>query len=371
MKFYQENKVNPFASCLPLLAQLPVFFALFYMLQDDLRSTSAGRQPSVDSAAVRSTPAPQFLFIPDLTDKATGGVLVVLIVLYVGSQLLVELLMSATADKTQRMIFMALPFIFVPFIINFPAGLLVYWITTNLWTVVQQRVSASGSGRSTATRRRASGRPGPGRACGRAEDRRRDADGEKGRRAPRQPRAVGGSRAQGPARAGRRRRRRARRRSAPGGAGERRPRDRVRDLLERVVEALGAARPTVEVAEEGESIIRASLRRRRSGAVHRPPRRDDRRRPAPRVRPRRATAASAGCASSSTRRATATAASGAAAPGRRGRGRGRAFRPPGRARRDDRQRAQARARVPASDRDDVETYSEGRSPTPPRGRAAA
>ena len=37
MKFYRENKVNPFASCLPLVAQLPVFLALFYMLQDDLR----------------------------------------------------------------------------------------------------------------------------------------------------------------------------------------------------------------------------------------------------------------------------------------------------------------------------------------------
>ena len=46
--------------------------------------------------------------------------------------------MPATVDKTQRMIFMALPFIFVPFIIQFPAGLIVYWITTNLWTVSQQ-----------------------------------------------------------------------------------------------------------------------------------------------------------------------------------------------------------------------------------------
>ena len=80
----------------------------------------------------------QFLFIPDLTDKATGGVLAVLIVLYVSSQLLSSILMPATVDKTQRMIFMALPFLFVPFIIRFPAGLLVYWITTNLWTVSQQ-----------------------------------------------------------------------------------------------------------------------------------------------------------------------------------------------------------------------------------------
>jgi YidC/Oxa1 family membrane protein insertase len=46
--------------------------------------------------------------------------------------------MPSTVDKTQRMIFMALPFIFVPFILGFPAGLIVYWITTNLWTVTQQ-----------------------------------------------------------------------------------------------------------------------------------------------------------------------------------------------------------------------------------------
>ena len=63
-----------------------------------------------------------------------------LIVLYVGSQLLSTLLMSTTTDRTQRMIFLALPFVFVIFIINFPAGLLVYWITTNLWTIVQQAI---------------------------------------------------------------------------------------------------------------------------------------------------------------------------------------------------------------------------------------
>jgi YidC/Oxa1 family membrane protein insertase len=80
----------------------------------------------------------QFLFIPDLTEKATGSVLVVLIILYVSSQLLSSILMPSTVDKTQRMIFMALPFFFVPFIIRFPSGLIVYWITTNLWTVSQQ-----------------------------------------------------------------------------------------------------------------------------------------------------------------------------------------------------------------------------------------
>ena len=66
--------------------------------------------------------------------------LAVLIVLYVGSQLFSTLLMSTTTDKTQRMIFLALPFIFVLFVIQFPAGLLVYWITTNVWTIVQQAI---------------------------------------------------------------------------------------------------------------------------------------------------------------------------------------------------------------------------------------
>jgi YidC/Oxa1 family membrane protein insertase len=143
MKFYRENKVNPFASCLPLVAQLPVFLSLFYMLQDDLRLDVC---PDVNPAGT-SNPQPcgpggaaEFLFIPDITDKATGGVLIALIVLYVGSQLLSTILMSTATDRTQRMIFLALPFVFVIFVINFPAGLLVYWITTNLWTIVQQAI---------------------------------------------------------------------------------------------------------------------------------------------------------------------------------------------------------------------------------------
>src|ERR1044072_3149265 len=86
------------------------------------------------------TDASSFFFIPDLTNKATGTTLVILIVLYVGSQLASSLLSLSTADRTQRMIFLALPFIFVTFVIQFPAGLLVYWITTTLWTIVQQLI---------------------------------------------------------------------------------------------------------------------------------------------------------------------------------------------------------------------------------------
>ncbi len=135
MKFYRENKINPFSSCLPLLAQLPVFLSLFYMLQKDLRIDICGQ-----SAEPCGPGEASFWFINDLTDKASGAELAILIVLYIGSQLFSTLLMSTTTDRTQRMIFLALPFVFVVFVINFPAGLLVYWITTNLWTIVQQAI---------------------------------------------------------------------------------------------------------------------------------------------------------------------------------------------------------------------------------------
>jgi YidC/Oxa1 family membrane protein insertase len=140
MKFYQENKINPFASCLPLALQMPVFISLFYMLRKDLRHDIC---PGINPPQV-SNPKPcgaseasQFFFIHDITNTAHGGVLVTLVVLYVGSQLVSSLFMTTTTDRNQRLLFIALPFFFVPFIINFPAGLLVYWITTNLWTVGQ------------------------------------------------------------------------------------------------------------------------------------------------------------------------------------------------------------------------------------------
>ena len=150
MKFYQENKVNPLSSCLPLLAQLPVFLALFYMLRTDLKLDICGKAlrnylSEHAHATIAGTPcdkvAPgsaEFFFIPDLTSKATGAVLITLIVLYVSSQLASTLLASVTADKNQRRLFMILPLVFVPIIIGFPAGLIVYWITTNVWTIAQQ-----------------------------------------------------------------------------------------------------------------------------------------------------------------------------------------------------------------------------------------
>jgi YidC/Oxa1 family membrane protein insertase len=159
MKFYKENNVNPLGSCLPMVAQLPVFISLYYMLRQSLRTDICpGVQEAFQkafelkhhvSAAVAHAQTTScgaghgasFLFISDLTNKATGATLVVLIVLYVGSQLGSSLMMSAaTMDKTQRQIMLFMPLVFVLFVIRFPAGVLVYWITTNVWTVGQQYI---------------------------------------------------------------------------------------------------------------------------------------------------------------------------------------------------------------------------------------
>jgi YidC/Oxa1 family membrane protein insertase len=144
MKFYAENKINPFASCLPLVAQMPFFIGLFYLLRNDLRVEICGKalhlvahKPPPCGTIAGANGAEKFLFIPDLTAQATGWVLAVLIVLYVGSQLLSSVLTPSTADKNQKMLMYALPFVFVIFVRTFPAGLIVYWITTNFWTVAQ------------------------------------------------------------------------------------------------------------------------------------------------------------------------------------------------------------------------------------------
>jgi YidC/Oxa1 family membrane protein insertase len=131
MRFYQENKVNPFASCIPLLAQLPVFITLFYVLKNELPDDIGCKAGECGGEA-------SFLFIGDLTAKAAGGELIALLILYVGTQLISGLVMAVTADKNQRMLMFVLPFIFVPFVITFPAGLVLYWITTNIWTIGQQ-----------------------------------------------------------------------------------------------------------------------------------------------------------------------------------------------------------------------------------------
>jgi YidC/Oxa1 family membrane protein insertase len=133
MNFYRENKVNPASSCLPIVFQIPVFIALFFVLRGFEKEVFP-KYPNSDL---------DFLsVVPNITDPVSAhwsGYL--LLVLYVGSQVLSTLLMSTTMDRTQRILFIALPFVFVFFIINFPTGLMLYWVTTNLWTVGQGLVT--------------------------------------------------------------------------------------------------------------------------------------------------------------------------------------------------------------------------------------
>ena len=157
MKFYKENKINPLASCLPLVMQLPVFISLFYMLRTELKKNICGPALRAHFHVLHNSQIPskglekigcnqvdphsaKFLFLPDITAKATGVALVALILLYVGSQLGSTLIATATADPTQRRMMLLLPLVFVVILYRYPAGLLVYWITTNLWTIGQQYI---------------------------------------------------------------------------------------------------------------------------------------------------------------------------------------------------------------------------------------
>jgi YidC/Oxa1 family membrane protein insertase len=125
MRFYKENNINPAASCLPLVAQLPVFFALYLVLRQFAKSAPGG-----DLSWLH--------IVPDITAHASAhwsGYL--LLAIYAISQMASTYFMSATMDKTQRYLMMALPLFFIFFLLNFPVGLVIYWVTTNLWTVGQ------------------------------------------------------------------------------------------------------------------------------------------------------------------------------------------------------------------------------------------
>jgi YidC/Oxa1 family membrane protein insertase len=131
MKFYKENRINPAASCLPILAQIPVFIALFFVLNDFEEDVLPDYPESVDDLGWLGV-------VPNITDAANvhwSGYL--LLAIYAISQTTATLLMSTTMDRTQRMIMLILPLTFLFFILNFPAGLVLYWVTTNLWTTGQ------------------------------------------------------------------------------------------------------------------------------------------------------------------------------------------------------------------------------------------
>jgi YidC/Oxa1 family membrane protein insertase len=135
MRFYRENKVNPAASCLPILPQIPIFIALFFVLRD-FREEVYPDYSGTDLGWLG-------LFSDITANIGSTSWDWLLVALYVGSQVASTLFMSTTMERTQRILFMLMPFVFVYFIVNppgntvFPIGLLIYWVTTNLWTVGQ------------------------------------------------------------------------------------------------------------------------------------------------------------------------------------------------------------------------------------------
>jgi YidC/Oxa1 family membrane protein insertase len=125
MKFYKENNINPASSCLPLLAQFPIFIGLYYTLRN-----FAKHPPSGDLSWLHFVPS----IAAHVTSHWSGYIL---LAVYVASQLASTYFMSGSMQQSQRIIMYVLPFAFIFVIARFPAGLVLYWMTTNLWTVGQ------------------------------------------------------------------------------------------------------------------------------------------------------------------------------------------------------------------------------------------
>jgi YidC/Oxa1 family membrane protein insertase len=136
MSLYKEHKVNPAAGCLPLLLQLPVFFALFRLLYDEQRV------PELADAG--------FFLVESLTSTAlqagVAGVGAWMLVVLMGastyfSQRQMMANNPAAADQPHMKIMLyVMPVMLTVFAANFPIGVLLYWVTTNLWTIAQQWV---------------------------------------------------------------------------------------------------------------------------------------------------------------------------------------------------------------------------------------
>lgn len=165
MKFYKENKVNPFGGCLPLILQMPIFLALYGVLggrASDKGPTFAKYLMSLSEAA--QTAAKHFwIILPDLTrtpmaiwSAATkggiGGALLavlpyaIFVILFGVSVWLPQYLM--TTDPTQRRTgtYMAIFMLYIGWIS--PAGVLLYWVTSSAWQVAQQIITQRAMARS-------------------------------------------------------------------------------------------------------------------------------------------------------------------------------------------------------------------------------
>lgn len=130
MELYKKEGVNPFSSCLPFILQIPFFIAIYQLLRGDTFVND-----------VQKAPPEGFLFVKSVIEAPQGAELIVLIILFVtttAASVLLTTATSPTASPAQRYLMLLFPLIIVPFIINAPAGLAVYWIATNLFSLGQQ-----------------------------------------------------------------------------------------------------------------------------------------------------------------------------------------------------------------------------------------
>ena len=159
MKLYKETGTNPLSSCLPILAQSPFFFALYHVLNGIATGKTIGVIDDQLLASARKAHifgAPLAAKFTDSADKVAqlGAqitdvrvVTAIMIVLMSASQFYTQRqLMTKNVDTTvktpfmqqQKMLMYVFPVMFAVFGINFPVGVLVYWLTTNVWTMGQQ-----------------------------------------------------------------------------------------------------------------------------------------------------------------------------------------------------------------------------------------
>jgi YidC/Oxa1 family membrane protein insertase len=163
MALYKETGTNPFASCLPILLQSPIFFALFRVLNGIPKHKTLGPLNSelvrqADRATIFGSPlSSTFLHSTLLSTKIVTVVLIILMsatTFTTQRQLMMKNMPASALDnpfaQQQKILLYALPLIFAVSGVNFPIGVLLYWLTTNLWSMGQQfyvirRMPAPGS----------------------------------------------------------------------------------------------------------------------------------------------------------------------------------------------------------------------------------
>jgi YidC/Oxa1 family membrane protein insertase len=133
MELYKRHGVNPLASCFPFLLQIPFFIAVYSLL----------RGSSFHDDVVNSGASQSFLFINSIIEKPDGAEKWILIILFITTTAATFIYTTATTQTTTgptRYLFLALPLLFAPVIASQPAGLGLYWVTTNFWSLGQQVV---------------------------------------------------------------------------------------------------------------------------------------------------------------------------------------------------------------------------------------